>query len=284
MYRRCGLGDSAHPERPHPDRREQRQVDEEERGEGRRAVATNRGKPMLYSSRLVHREEVACATIAIRAARPPDFAFCAGAYVDLMVPDLAEDDSEGPSRGLSITSPPGASYLEFILRLRDTPYKRALASMPLGAPLLIEGPYDDLKLDPRTGRALIFIAGGIGIAPFLSVLREAAEAKRALNATLFYSNRRPEDTVALEELDRMQSEIPGFRLVATMTRMAASEHVWTGETEHLGLDFFRRYLPALVGPLYYISGAPTLIAELRMALRTAGVPEKDLRIELFTGY
>lgn len=239
---------------------------------------------MLYSSRLVYREEVACATIAIRAERPPNFAFRAGVYVDLMVPNLAEEDPEGPSRGLSIASPPGASYLEFILRLRDTPYKRALASMPLGSPLLVEGPYDDLKLDPRTERALVLIAGGIGIAPFLSFLREAAVERRAPEITLFYSNRRPEDTVALEELEHLQTEIPGFRLVATMTRMAESEHAWKGETEHLGLAFFRRYLPALVGPLYSISGAPTFIAEVRGALRGTGVPEDDLRIELFTGY
>jgi ferredoxin-NADP reductase len=156
--------------------------------------------------------------------------------------------------------------------------------MPLGTPLVIEGPYDDMRLDPESGKELVFIAGGIGIAPFLSILREAAAEGRGLQATLFYSNRRPEDTVALAELERLQGEIPGLRLVTTMTRMPDSAQEWAGETEHLGVVFFERYLPTLVGPLYYISGGPTLISGLRMALLGAGVPLGDIRIELFTGY
>jgi ferredoxin-NADP reductase len=239
---------------------------------------------MLYSSRLVHRKEVACATIVIEVARPPGFSFEAGAYVDLMVPNLADDDPQGPSRGLSIASPPGADHLEFLLRVRDSPYKRALATMPMGTPLIIEGPYDDMRLEPESGRELVFIAGGIGIAPFLSILREAAAEGRALSATLFYSNRRPEDAVALAELERLQAKVPGFRLLTTMTRMPDSAQEWAGETEHLSAAFFERHLPAMVGPLYYISGAPTLISGLRMALLGAGVPLEDIRIELFTGY
>jgi ferredoxin-NADP reductase len=204
--------------------------------------------------------------------------------VDLLVQDLADEDPQGPSRGLSIASPPGARHLEFLLRVRASPYKQALATMPLGTPLVIEGPYDDLRLDPGSGRELVFIAGGIGIAPFLSILREAAAAGRPLSATLFYSNRRPEDAAGLAELDRLQTKLPGFRLVTTMTRMPESAREWAGETEHLGAAFFKRFLPAMVGPLYYISGAPTLISGLRMALLGAGVPLEDIRIELFTGY
>jgi ferredoxin-NADP reductase len=239
---------------------------------------------MPYQSKLLHRAEVAYQTISIQVERPSGFTFEVGQFVDLGVPDRAADDPQGPSRSLSIASAPGAGHLEFLMRLRDTPYKRALATMPIGAPLVIEGPFDDFLLPARSWRELVFIAGGIGIAPFLSVLRDAAAERRELRVTLFYSNRRPEDTVALDELRGLQSEIPGFRLVATMTRAAESALGWEGETEHLGIGLFERYLPDVVGPDYYISGAPTLISELRMALLGAGVANDAVRIELFTGY
>lgn len=239
---------------------------------------------IFYSSRLIAREEVAHETLAVRIERPAGFEFQAGEYVDLTIPGLRERDLLGPIRSLSIASPPRADYLEFILRQRETAFKRALATYPLGTELELEDPFNNLRLDPESEREQVFIAGGIGVAPFLSAVRGAAQAMRPLRATLFYSNPRPEDTVALGELERLQGEIPDFRLVATMTRMAESARTWTGETERLGVPLFERYLPALVGPAYFIAGAPTLIAALRMALLDAGVGYDDIRIELFTGY
>lgn len=239
---------------------------------------------MFYSSKLIAREEVAHETLAVRIERPAGFTFLSGEYVDLTIRGLEERDALGPIRSLSIASPPQADYLEFILRQRETAFKRALAAYPLGTELELEGPFNNLKLDPESERKQVFIAGGIGVAPFLSAVRGAALAGRGLRATLFYANQRPEDAVALDELERLQGEIPGFRLVTTMTRMAESARPWTGETERLGVPLFERYLPALIGPAYFIAGAPTLITELRMALLDAGVGYDDIRIELFTGY
>lgn len=227
---------------------------------------------------------VAHETLAVRIERPSGFSFRPGAYVDLTIPGLRERDLLGPVRSLSIASPPQAGHLEFIVRQRESAFKRALATYPLGTELELEGPFDNLKLDPESEREQVYIAGGIGVAPFLSAIRWAALAHRPLRATLFYSNPRPEDAVALDELERLQDEIPGFRLVATMTRMTESARTWTGETEHLGIPLFERYLDELVGPRYLIAGAPTLIAELRMSLLDRGVGYDDIRIELFTGY
>lgn len=239
---------------------------------------------MFYSTRLIGREEVAHETLAVRVERPAGFAFRSGEYVDLTILGLQERDALGPIRSLSISSAPQADYLEFIVRQRETAFKRALATYPLGTELELEGPFDNLKLDPESEREQVLIAGGIGVAPFLSAVRGAALARRGLRATLFYSNQRPEDAVALDELERLQGEVPGFRLVATMTRMAESARSWTGETERLGVPLFKRYLTDLVGPAYFIAGAPTLITELRMELVTEGVKFEDIRIELFTGY
>jgi len=239
---------------------------------------------MFYQSRLIEREEVAHATIAVRIERPDGFEFRAGQYIDVMARDLPFQDALGPVRSLSIASPPGEDHLELVMRVRDTAFKQALATLPPGGELAIEGPFDDLGFDPAPGRELVFIAGGVGITPFLSVLREAARDGRELRATLFYSNQRPEDAVGLDELRRFEDEIPGFRLVATMTRIGESARAWDGETGRIGIELLERHLPSIVGPAYYMAGSTPFVSELMNAIVEAGVEFEDIGVEAFTGY
>ena len=240
----------------------------------------------VHTTRLVHREWVAHETLALQVERPGDLVFRAGQYVDLTLRNAELRDPMGPTRSLSIASAPGADRLEFVMRMRDSGFKRSLAEMPIGAELLVEGPCDDLRLQRglERGGELVFLAGGVGVAPFLSVLREAAVEGRALPATLFYSNRRPEDAVYLEEIERLEDEVDGFRLVATMTRMAESVRSWSGRAERLTAALLADCLPAMVGPRYYLAGAPFFISQLRAALRGAGVDDRDIGIEMYGGY
>ncbi len=170
-----------------------------------------------------------------------------------------------------------------VVRLRDTAFKRALATMPLGAPLQVEGPFDDLRLEGATGRPLALVAGGVAIAPFLGFLRQAASAGRWLQATLFYSCRRPEDAPFLQELIALSRAVRGLRVVPTMTRLDSSSD-WAGERRRLGLGLFGAYLPALVGPAYRIAGSSRLISQLTRELERAGVPLGDVEIEMYTSY
>lgn len=238
----------------------------------------------IYSTRLVHREFVAHETLAVQLERPDGFTFTAGQYVDLTLFNAPERDALGPMRSLSIASPPGAAHIELVMRLRDTAFKRSLATMPMGTELHIEGPLDDLGLRADESRELVFIAGGVGIAPFMSVIREAAATGRALRATLFYSNRRPEDAAYLDALWHMEKRIRGFSFVPVMTRAHAAACTWRGETRRLGIDLLTQYLPSLNGRAYYLVGGPYLISEMRRDLIVAGVSDADIGLELYAGY
>ncbi len=123
----------------------------------------------------------------------------------------------------------------------------------------------------------------IAIAPFLGFLRQAAATARSVQATLFYSCRRPEDAPFLQELIALGRAVRGLRVVPTMTRVAASSD-WMGERRRLGLELLRAYLPSLVGPAYRIAGSPRLISQLTGALERAGVPLRDVEIEMYTAY
>lgn len=241
-------------------------------------------KVTIYGSRLVRREPVAHRTLACVLERPQGFSFRAGQYIDVTLPEPLFDDLLGPTRSFSIASSPTEPELLLLMRMRESAFKRSIVAMPLGAPVLVDGPADDLAFHVVDGRPLVMLAGGVGIAPFLGVLREAAANHGQLPATLFYANRRPEDAAYLDELLALERRVAGYRCVPTMTRMHDSAMDWKGDTERLDAAMLSRYLPALVGPRYYLSGSTLFISGVYQELTRAGVPGSDIRTEMYTGY
>jgi len=239
---------------------------------------------MTFRSRLLGSETIAEQTMSFRFARAEGFRFAAGQYLDITLMNAPEQDAEGPMRSFSIASAPDDPELLVVMRMRDTAFKRTLAALRPGAEVIIEGPAGEFVLDEGDQRPRVFIAGGVGIAPFLSMLREASRGDGIGDTTLFYSNRRPEDTVFLPELEALAETVAGFRCIATMTRMAESTGAWSGETAHVDPPMLARYLPSVRGPRYYICGMPELIAGLRYQLERAGVAAGDIMIEMFGGY
>jgi ferredoxin-NADP reductase len=80
-----------------------------------------------------------------------------------------------------------------------------------------------MSLHDDPDRAIVMIAGGIGITPFISMLRSEAQAERPRPMALLYSNHRPENAAYLHELRELEQRLGGFRLVLTMTGMKDSE-------------------------------------------------------------
>ena len=130
----------------------------------------------------------------------------------------------------------------------------------------------------------MFLAGGIGITPFLSIVRQADRDRLPQKLYLFYSNRRPEDAAFLDTLQTLETTNPNFRLICTMTEMSKSTKEWKGETVLIDKEMLSRHLPTLQGPIHYIAGPPTMVAAMRQTLVGAGVEEDDIRAEEFAGY
>ena len=184
----------------------------------------------LTTVQLQRREEVAHGTLAFHFDKPAGFTFRPGQAVDLVLRDPLVAGTEGARHAFSIVGAPQENELVLTTRMRDSAFKNALARLPIGGAAEIEGPFGSLTLHNKPDRAAVLIAGGIGITPFMSMLRHATHAALPHRLVLVYSNRRPEDSAFLSELQRMEGDNPHFRLVATMSRMAESGLPWMGET------------------------------------------------------
>jgi ferredoxin-NADP reductase len=237
-----------------------------------------------FICKLKERKEVAEGTMAFRFEKPSGWAFKAGQYLDMTLLDPSETDSEGNVRSFSIASAPHEDTLMVATRMRDTAFKRVLRTMPLGTAVKIEGPSGDLILQNDFTRTAAFLAGGIGITPFRSIVHWAAKDKLSNRIVLFYSNRRPEDAPFLAELQSLERDNPKYKLIASMTEMEKSQQPWNGETGLINQEMLGRHLKGATSPIYYIAGPPAMVKGLHEMLSKAGIIDDDIRVEEFGGY
>jgi ferredoxin-NADP reductase len=239
----------------------------------------------LYTTTLQSKEDVASGTMAFHLRRPDGFDFKAGQAIDLLPsPKNASPVEASERHTFSIVSAPFEDELVIATRMRDSSFKRALAVLDIGATVEIEGPFGSLALHKDRARAAVFIAGGIGITPFVSILRQATADRLPQRMVLLYSNRRPEDAAFFSELARLEASIPNFRLVATMTQVSDSRQRWDGKTGVITEALLKTTVGDLPKPVFYVVGPPGMVQAMRETLSRVGVDPDDIRSEEFYGY
>jgi ferredoxin-NADP reductase len=207
--------------------------------------------------------------------------FRAGQYFWVELLDSPYEDEKGLRRHISIvTSPTERGVLGLCTRLRDTAFKKTLAELQVGDEVEVEEPKGDFVLPEDTNRPYVFVAGGIGITVFRSMLRYIGGTGQPYNVTLVYSNRDRESTPFLDELQELERSLPGLRLVLTMTQ----DEGWEGESRYIGADLLRDHLGDLADLTYLIAGPPPMVESVVEALAAAGVPEEQVLPDRFSGY
>lgn len=237
-----------------------------------------------YPSALLGRTTVAEGTMTFRFEKPPDFVFKAGQYIDLTLSGPESGQSNGMTHTFSIASSPFDEELVVTTRMRNTVFKQALSVLPIGSGARIEGPMGSFTLHNNTAKAAVFLAGGIGIAPFLSMLSHAREEKLRHPIVLFYANRYLEDAAFLDALWELERANPRFRFIPTLTRTDKNYRGWKGETGHINQEMLFTNLGTVRGPIFYVAGPPMMVAATRRTLSDAGADEDDIRTEEFPGY
>ena len=208
--------------------------------------------------------------------------FRPGQYFWVELLHSPHEDEKGLRRHFSVvTSPTERGVLGVCTRLRDTAFKKTLAELKVGDEAEVEPPKGDYALPEDTSPHYVFIAGGIGITVFRSMLRYIADTGGPYRVTLVYSNRDRAGTAFLDELQELEKTIPGFRLVLTMTE----DDGWEGESRFVGPELLRDHLGGELGEhTYLVAGPPAMVEAVVGQLAEAGVPEDQVLPDRFSGY
>jgi ferredoxin-NADP reductase len=207
--------------------------------------------------------------------------FRPGQYFFVNLPDVGYQDDKGLRRHITVvTSPNERGVLGFATRMRDSAFKRSLGELPVGAEVDVEPPKGAFALPEEASRPLVFVAGGIGITVFRSMIRYVREEGLSHRITLIYSNRDRESAAFLDELRELEKEIPNFRLVLTMTQ----DPGWDGETRRTDCEFLKDFLGDDLNHTFLIAGPPAMVEGVQTALDAAGAREENVIAERYSGY
>jgi ferredoxin-NADP reductase len=230
---------------------------------------------------VAEKREVARGTLLVRFAVEDYPDYRPGAYFWVELPERGDNDEKGLRRHISlVTSPTEAGVVGLATRLRDTAFKRTLAALAVGDEVQVEEPKGSFLLPEDTSIDYVFVAGGIGITVFRSMLRYIADTGAPYRVTLVYSNRDRASAAFLDELEELEQRIEGLRVILTMT----DEPEWEGETRRLDADVLADVLGGLEDRTFLVAGPPPMAEGVAESLRAAGLPEDRVLSDKFSGY
>jgi ferredoxin-NADP reductase len=230
---------------------------------------------------VAEKREVAKGTLLVLFAVDGYPPYRPGSYFWVELPDRGYQDEKGLRRHISlVTSPTEMGVVGLATRLRDTAFKRTLAELEVGDEVAVEEPKGSFLLPEDTSVDYVFIAGGIGITVFRSMLRYIADEGLPYRVTLVYSNRDRESAAFLDELEELERRIDGLRVVLTITEQEG----WEGESRRIDADMLRDHLGDLETHRFYVAGPPAMAESVSESLLAAGVPEEQVVTSRFSGY
>ncbi len=233
-----------------------------------------------YRLKLLEKKDVAEGTMSFKFARPEGFEFKAGQTIDWALIDPPETDKEGDTRTFSIVASPYEDHLMFATRMRDTAFKRVLKTLEAGSEINAEGPYGSFTLHNNKEKPAVFLTGGIGITPVMSIIKQATHDKSPHKIYLFYSNHAESDAAFMGELNALAAENKNFVFVPCMTQQAD----WPGQKGRVNASLLSSFIDDLSAPIYYLCGPAGMVGAMREILIGAKVDEDNIRSEDFTGY
>lgn len=197
------------------------------------------------------------------------FVWTAGQYVRVELPHN-NPDKEGTRRWFTNSAAPYEGVMQITTRITNSTFKQALAKLQLGDSLqLIENPGGDFVWQDSE-LPIVFVAGGIGITPFHSILKQRAHDKQPLNVTLIYGSRTP-DVPFKEELAQWANADPAFKVHYVVGAPLTAQSV-------------ADLVPNLNESLVYLSGPEPMVEALGDDLKKHGMPEARLKQDFFPNY
>jgi propane monooxygenase reductase subunit len=215
--------------------------------------------------------------LVVRLVDPVTLKFFPGQYVDFTVP------GHQATRSFSMANTSAADgLLEFVIRIYPGGLFSELLNteVAVGDRLEITGPFGVFTLRDAPNSGLVFVGGGAGMAPILSLLRSMAERGIDRKATFYYGARRRRDLCFEKELAALADTLPNFTFVPALSE-PDDDDGWTGEVG-LITDVLRRRESSLAGVDAYVCGPPPMVEAAMELLPALGVADKRIFYDKFT--
>jgi glycine betaine catabolism B len=214
---------------------------------------------------------------SFRFARPADLDYKPGQF---FIVTLKQQDKELSKHFSFSSSPTEKNHIEFTKKFTDHEYSLALRAAKIGDWARIEAPFGQFTFEGEYPK-IALLGGGIGITPFMSYCKNAAD--RGLNSkiTLFYGCRTPGDIAFRKEFEDLAQKNKNLKLVFTVNQPTPD---WRGETGIINADLIKQQLPDYKENMFYTCGPPPMVEAMEKLVESLGLSKEKLKREYFSGY
>lgn len=238
---------------------------------------------MIYEFSLINRQEIAAGTMEFTFDTGGiDYTFKAGQNADFTLINPPQTDEEGNTRTFSLVSSPGEKQISIATRMRDTAFKNSLKDIPIGTKVKVTEAMGNFTLHKDANKPAVFLIGGIGITPIISMIRDASNKQLSHEMYLFYSNRDAGSITFRQELEELASQNHRFHLILTVTDEIPA--AWHAETGRINDEMIQKYIKNITEPIFYSSGPPAMVKAMIELMEKMDIPEEHIRTEDFSGY
>lgn len=182
-------------------------------------------------------------------------------------------DDRGSDRWFSNAAAPYENVIQITTRLsqdKSSTFKKALKEMKIGDEIEISDLDGDFVIDDLN-KKYVFIAGGIGITPFRSILKQLQYEKKSIDAVLLYANR-DQNVVFKEELEEVAKNTTDFKI----------QYVFSPEM--INEEKIKELVPDIIESVFYVSGPEPMVESMGKVLKGLGVSDENLKQDWFPGY
>lgn len=215
---------------------------------------------------------------------PRNINFTPGQYLEwtLAHPHI---DSRGNRRYFSIASSPTESDVRIGVKFysESSSYKKAMLSLKKGDKISATSLAGDFTLPKDANNKYVFIAGGIGITPFRSVLKYLTDTNKKLDIVLFYANKKAEDIVYKDVLMDAEKSL-GIKVIYILSDKENIPSYWTGRIGRIDQEVIKNEVPDYKERMYYLSGPHAMVDAYYSVLRKMNLNDSQIVTDYFPGF
>ena len=212
------------------------------------------------------------------------FAYVPGQYMEWTLPHEGTD-SRGNRRYFTLASSPTEEDIRIGVKFYDksSSYKNALIDIDRGTQIVAAQVSGDFVLPEDAKQKLAFIAGGIGVTPYRSMIKYLLDTKEKRDITLLYSARTHEDFAYRDIFEQAHREL-GINVVYFMTDQAITVPRKRIKSSRINTEAIRREIPDYQERLFYVSGTQPMVKDIRSLLTSIDIPRHNIKSDDFSGY
>ncbi len=212
------------------------------------------------------------------------FSYTPGQYMEWTLGHQKVDD-RGNRRYFTLASSPTEQTVILGVRFNNpgSSFKRTLLTMPIGNKIVAGQRSGDFVLPSDPAKKLVFVAGGIGITPFRSMIKYLTDTKEKRDIVLFYSNKTASEIVYKDVFDEANASF-GLKSIYTLTDRERVPADWTGAVGRLDEAMVTREVPDYKDRIFYLSGPYTLVNAFKETLYGMGIPSHQITTDFFPGF